>query len=528
MNGNTPSSPGVHSGACHHRGAPTKPPHDKDLAMAATDATVSAPSTSTGVTPEQSRIIWLLLTAAFVAILNETTMNVAIPFLIRDLGITAVAAQWLTTAFMLTMAVVIPVTGFLLQRFTTRQVFITAMSLFSAGTLVAFLAPGFEVLVAARVIQASGTAIMMPLLMTTIMTIVPPQNRGRMMGRVSIVMALAPAIGPTMSGVVLQSLGWHWIFGIVLPIALIALFIGARWIRNLGETREAPVDVLSVVLSALGFGGLVFGLSQIGGGHGGGGADAAAAQAGSTVTLVASLTVGVVGLALFVWRQLRLQRGGVALLDLRVFRSLNFSLSVAQLGVMSLAFFGAITLLPLYLQTVLEKTPLETGLAVLPGSLAMGLAGPVIGRIYDRSGPRVLLVPGAIITSASLWFYTTVGTDTSFVLLIVAQTVLSIGLALSFTPLFTSSLGSLEPRFYSYGSAVVGTVQQVAGAAGIALLVTVMASVSAATGTGLEADAAGTRAAFLIAACVSLPLIVGAFFIRKPADQPGGTAPVGH
>lgn len=495
--------------------------------MAATGTIRTAPTSAVsaaGVTTEQSRVIWLLLTAAFVAILNETTMNVAIPFLIRDLGITAVAAQWLTTAFMLTMAVVIPITGFLLQRFTTRQVFITAMSLFSAGTLVAFLSPGFELLVVARVIQASGTAIMMPLLMTTIMTIVPPAQRGRMMGRVSIVMALAPAIGPTMSGLVLQSLGWHWIFGIVLPIALVALFVGAKWIHNLGDTRNAPIDITSVILSAFGFGGLVFGLSQIGGGHGG---DAGAADA-STVTLVVSLAVGVIGLAAFVWRQLRLQRTDSALLDLRVFRSRNFTLSVAQLGVMSLAFFGAITLLPLYLQTVLEKTPLETGLAVLPGSLAMGLAGPVIGRIYDRFGTQILLVPGAIIVSATLWFYTTLGTDTSFVLLIVVQTVMMIGLALSFTPLFTASLGSLEPRFYSYGSAIVGTVQQVAGAAGIALLVTVMSSVSAASGTGLEADAAGTRMAFLIAAIISVPLIAGAFLIRKPADQPEGSAPIAH
>lgn len=497
--------------------------------MAATTGIPTAPPASaSGVTAEQSRVIWLLLTAAFVAILNETTMNVAIPFLIRDLGITAVAAQWLTTAFMLTMAVVIPITGFLLQRFTTRQVFIAAMSLFSAGTLVAFVAPGFEVLVAARVIQASGTAIMMPLLMTTIMTIVPPQQRGRMMGRVSIVMALAPAIGPTMSGLVLQSLGWHWIFGIVLPIALVALFVGARWIHNLGETRRAPIDILSVILSAFGFGGLVFGLSQIGGGGHGAGADAAAAQSASTATLVISLVIGAVGLSLFVLRQLRLQKGGVALLDLRVFRSRNFTLSVAQLGVMSLAFFGAITLLPLYLQNVLGKSPLETGLAVLPGSLAMGLAGPVIGRLYDRFGTQVLLVPGAVITSAMLWFYSTVGTDTPFVLLIVAQTVLSIGLALSFTPLFTASLGSVAPQFYSYGSAVVGTVQQVAGAAGIALLVTVMSAVSASNGGGLEADAAGTRTAFLIAAIVSLPLIVGAFVIRKPADQIEGAAPMAH
>jgi DHA2 family lincomycin resistance protein-like MFS transporter len=498
-----------------------------DLALAATTGTPTAPPTSdSGVTPEQNRIIWLLLVAAFVAILNETTMNVAIPHLIHDLSITAVAAQWLTTAFMLTMAVVIPVTGFLLQRFTTRQVFITAMSLFSLGTLVAFLSPGFELLVAARVIQASGTAMMMPLLMTTLMTIVPPQHRGRMMGRVSIVMALAPAIGPTMSGVVLDSLGWHWIFGIVLPFALVSLFVGARWIRNLGETRAAPIDVPSVVLSALGFGGIVFGLSQIGGGHGG----SADADSGAvaTVTLVASFAIGVIALALFGWRQVRLQRKDAALLDLRVFRSLNFTLSVVQLGVMSLAFFGAITLVPLYLQNVLGRTALETGLAVLPGSLAMGLAGPLIGRIYDRRGTQVLLIPGAVVTSVVLWFYSTVGTDTSFLLLVVAQTVLSIGLALSFTPLFTASLGSLAPRFYSYGSAVVGTVQQVAGAAGIALLVTVMAVVAAGAGGGAEGGAAGARMAFMIAAIVSLPLLVGAFVIRKPADTIEGTAPIAH
>lgn len=489
--------------------------------MAATDTVRIPQTTAPGVSPQQSRVIWLLLIAAFVAILNETTMGVAIPHLIVGLGITAVAAQWLTTAFMLTMAVVIPISGFLLQRFTTRQIFLTAMTLFSAGTLVAFLSPGFELLVAARVIQASGTAIMMPLLMTTIITIVPPAQRGRMMGRVSIVISLAPAIGPTMSGLILDSLGWHWIFGIVLPIAIVALLIGARWITNLGDTRHAPIDIPSVILSAFGFGGLVFGLSQIGG-HG---ADAAAAGA-STATLVIAFVVGGVGLLLFGWRQLRLQRADKALLDLRVFRSANFSLSVVQLGVMSLAFFGVITLLPLYLQNVREVSALETGLIVLPGSLAMGFAGPVIGRIYDRWGTRVLLIPGAVVTSAMLWLYTTVGPDTAVWEIVVLQTVLSLGLALSFTPLFTASLGSLEPRLYSYGSAVVGTIQQVAGAAGIALLVTIMSSVGAAAGAdGVTAD--GIRVAFVVGAIISLPLIVGAILIRKPADAPEG-APAVH
>ena len=481
--------------------------------------------------PEESRVIWLLLAAAFVAILNETTMGVAIPHLIDDLGITALSAQWLTTAFMLTMAVVIPITGFLLRRFTTRTMFVAAMGLFSVGTLIAFLAPGFSVLLIARVVQASGTAIMMPLLMTTLMTVVPPAIRGRMMGRVSIVMSLAPAIGPTLAGAMLNAFEWRWIFGVVLPIAVVALVVGARWIHNLGETTHAPIDVLSVILSALGFGGVVFGLSQLGAGGHGGGAEAAAATATSTTTLVVALAIGVIALGLFGWRQVKLQRKDDALLDLRVFRSANFSLSIAQMAIMSMAFFGAITVVPLYVQDVLEVDPLVTGLIVLPGALAMGLLGPLIGRIYDRWGTTVLLVPGAVITSALLWFYTTFTIDTPVPVIAVAQTVLSIGLAMSFTPLFTASLGSLQPRFYSYGSAVVGTIQQVAGAAGIALMFGVMAAASATaaeSGAGeLQAQAAGTHAAFLISAILSLPLLVGAFLIRKPADQPVG-APGGH
>lgn len=482
---------------------------------------------------KENRVIWLLLAAAFVAILNETTMGVAIPHLIGDLGITAVQAQWLTTAFMLTMAVVIPTTGFLLNRFSTRSMFAVAMGLFSTGTLVALVAPGFALLVVARVIQASGTAIMMPLLMTTLMTVVPPHLRGRMMGRVSVVISLAPAIGPTMAGVVLDTLSWRWIFGIVLPIALVALVVGVRWIQNLGERTHAPLDVLSVVLSALGFGGIVFGLSQIGGGHGDGTAADTAAAGVATTTLVVSLATGAVALGLFIWRQLALQKVDDALLDLRIFRSRNFSLSVAHFAVMSLAFFGTITVLPLYTQGTLGLSATESGLVVLPGALAMGLLGPVIGRIYDRWGTRVLILPGTIVVVAILWGFTALTESTPIWVLVVTQTLLSVGLAMSFTPLFTASLGSLEPKFYSYGSATVSTVQQVAGAAGIALLITVMTSgtvAAAATGAAeAAAGAAGARAAFLLAAIIATPLLVSAFLIRKPADAVGEHGgPAGH
>ncbi|MBD8207918.1 multidrug efflux MFS transporter [Microbacterium sp. CFBP 8790] len=494
---------------------------------------VTQKDAGSGVTSESNRVIWLLLGAAFVAILNETTMGVAIPHLIDDLGITAVAAQWLTTAYMLTMAVVIPTTGFLLQRITTRSVFVLAMGLFTLGTLIAVVSPGFEVLLVARVVQASGTAIMMPLLMTTIMRLVPTSTRGRMMGRVSIVMSLAPAIGPTMSGLLLDTAGWRWIFGVVLPIAIVALVVGARWIHSVGETSKVHIDVLSVVLSALGFGGLVFGLSQVGGStaHGEGAIEDMAANSVATFTLIASFGIGAIALGLFGWRQIRLQRTNDALLDLSVFRSANFSLSIAQMGLLALGFFGTITVLPLYMQTVLGSSALETGLVVLPGALAMGLAGPFIGRVYDARGTRTLLIPGAVIASAMLWIFTTFDEFTPVWAIAVVQTVLSMGLALSFTPLFTASLGSLSPQFYSHGSAVLGTVQQVSGAAGIALMITIMSAVSASEvsrgASALAASASGAQAAFTLAAVASLPLIAGAMLIRKPEDsiiEP----PVGH
>ena len=477
--------------------------------------TTPPPAARGEIARSDMRVIWLLLVAAFVAILNETTMGIAIPHLNADLGIPPELGQWLTSAFMLTMAVVIPTTGFILQRFTTRQVFIAAMTAFSLGTLVALVAPGFAVLLAGRVIQAAGTGIMMPLLMTTIMNVVPPQSRGRMMGRVGLVISLAPAIGPTLAGAVLETLNWRALFAIILPIALISLVIGVKWMTNLGETRVVPLDVLSIPLAALGFGGIVFGLSQFGGEGGSGEA------AGIT-----ALVVGAVALGLFVWRQLVLQRVDDALLDLRVFRSVNFTFSVIIMTILALSMFGTLTLLPQYLQNVAGLNALESGLILLPGSVLMGLLGPVMGRIYDAKGTRPLLIPGTILVSASLFFYSTVGEHTVFWVLILVQAAMSVGLAMSFTPLFSASLGSLDRSLYSHGSAVLNALQQVGGAAGVALLTVTYSSIlHAGESEGLTtavAGAPGARMAFLIAAIISLAAVVLSAFVRKPAEEPSG------
>ena len=463
------------------------------------------------------RVIWLLLAASFVVILNETIMSVALKKLSLDLGVDMRAAQWLTTAFMLTMAVVIPITGFLLQRFHTRQVFIAAMTLFSTGTLLAALSPGFEMLVGARVVQACGTALMVPLLMTTLMTLVPPAERGKMMGNVSIVISVAPAIGPTISGIILNSLNWRWMFWLVLPVAVAMLVIGIRRVQNVTEPKPVPIDVVSVALSAVGFGGFIFGLSSMGAaGEPGEGASSAA------ILMWSSLGTGAAALAAFVWRQLVLQRRDRALLDLRTFRFPVFSATIITMMVSMVALFGTVILLPIYMQSVLGLEPVQVGLALLPGGLTMGVLAPLVGRIYDRAGPRVLLIPGTVIVCAVMWGLSTLGEGTPVALLVVAHVVLSVGLALSFTPLFTAGLGALPPSLYSHGSAIVGTVQQVAGAAGTALFVTLMSAQAArlavAGASESAAAAGGVRAAFVVGAVIAVGAIVSALFVRKPAD----------
>lgn len=345
------------------------------------------------------------------------------------------------------------------------------------------------------------------------------------MGRVSIVMSVAPAIGPTLSGLILTLLSWRWMFWIVLPIALVMLLIGIRRVENVTEPRATPIDVVSVILSAFGFGGLVYGLSLIGAGHG---ADAVARSVNDT-SMVVALVVGALGLLAFIVRQLLLQRRDRALLDLRTFRSRNFSISLGLMTIMMSALFGTLILLPIYLQEVLRVDALQTGLILLPGALLMGLLGPFVGRVFDRFGPTLLLVPGSIVVSAVLWFLAWVSESTSPFLILAAHVVLSIGLALMFTPLFTSALGSVAPTLYSHASATVGTAQQVAGAAGTALFITVMSAQSSRLAeAGVAADAAaagGVRGAFLVGAILSLLAIVGACLVRRPADA-GTGAPV--
>lgn len=473
------------------------------------------PVTLTPATAGTPPVIRWLVLATFIVILNETIMINAIPRLMADLQVTAQAAQWLSTAFMLTMAAVIPVTGWFLQRVTTRAAYRTAMLTFLAGTALAAVAPSFEVLLGARVVQAAGTAVMMPLLMTTLMTVVAPGDRGRVMGNVTLAMSVAPAMGPAVSGLVLGLGSWRLLFVVVLPIAAAITWFGLQRLEDVGEPRQGDVDWVSVVVAALGFGGLVYGLSRF--------------AEGEVLLPVLVIAAGVLAIAGFAGRQLLLQRAGTPLMDLRVLTHRTYALALLLMALAFMAMLGSMVLLPLYLQDVRGLSPLQTGLLVMPGGLAMGLLGPTVGRVFDRLGARVLVVPGSVAIALALLALTQVGAATPYALVLATHVLLMVALAAVFTPVFTLGLGALPPHLYSHGSSVLGTLQQVAAALGTALVITVMTTrAEALTSAGVGSPAAlleGMRAAFWVGAGVAVVVVVVALLLpNRPQADPHADA----
>lgn len=479
------------------------------------DSPAKAAAAGSGRTPA---VIRLLVLATFVVILNETIMINAIPRLMDALNITEQTAQWLSTAFMLTMAAVIPITGWFLQRVSTRHAYTAAMGLFLLGTALAGVAPTFEVLLGARIIQASGTAVMMPLLMTTLMQVVPESDRGRVMGNVTLAISVAPAMGPAVSGVILQFGSWRLLFAVVLPIAAVITWSGLKQLKNVGEPQFSTIDWLSVVTAAAGFGGLVYGLSRF--------------QGGDVRVAVAIVVAGLLAIAVFVVRQLSLQKRGVPLMDLRTLRHRTYTVALIMMSVAFMSMLGSMILLPLYLQNVRGLSALETGLLVMPGGLAMGLLGPTVGRLFDKFGGRVLVIPGAIGIMLALAGFTQVTMTMPYWQVLGLHVLLMLSLAATFTPVFTLGLGALTPQLYSHGSSILGTLQQVAAAFGTALVVTVMsARADALKATGVTAPLAnldGMRLAFIIGAVLSVAVVITALLLPARADNAGEHVGAGH
>ncbi|WP_434922703.1 MDR family MFS transporter [Glutamicibacter sp. PAEs-4] len=456
-------------------------------------------------------IIASLALAAFMMILNETVLTVALPGIMQDMAISASTGQWLTTGFLLTLSVVIPTTGFLLQRFAHRSLFFFAIISFIVGTAIAVVAPNFGFLLLGRIIQAVGTAIILPLLMSTTLTLVPVRLRGTVMGLNSIVIGVAPAIGPTVSGAIVHALGWHYIFVLMLPIAVAVLVLGAIFFKLPSTARKLKVDSASVLLSALAFGFLVYGISSI-------------EQAADNATMmIASFGIGLVALALFIIRQVKLAPSGRELLNLTPFASRSFSFAIAMIMIAFGTLLGSLMIVPILLESGKGIDSLQIGIMLLPGGLAQAIASPIFGRIYDKHGARPVLIPGALLLAAGQWMYTTVTVQTELWMFMLCHIAFSIGLALLMTGLMSSAMASVDPRLFGHGSAIFNTAQQLGGAIGTTIFVTVMSLLSKvqldAGSEVAEALFSGAHISFIVGAVLATLGIIFAFMIKgeKPS-----------
>ncbi|MBO9608032.1 MAG: multidrug efflux MFS transporter [Paenibacillaceae bacterium] len=455
-------------------------------------------------------ILFALIVGMFVAALNETLMGNALPELMNSFGVSATTVQWLATAYLLVVGVLVPVTAVLQQWFTTRQMFLSAMSLFFVGTVISAMSPDFVVLLAGRIIQAIGTGMLLPLTMNVIMTIYPAEKRGGAMGMLGLVVMFAPAIGPTLSGLIVDGLSWRWLFYLVLPFALLSIIVGVAVLRNVSDVTKPRIDLLSVGLSTIGFGGIVFGFSKAG-------------ELGWSVPeVIWTVTTGGVALALFVWRQLLLKE---PVMDLRAFRYPLFALVAVLLFVLLMTFFSSAIMLPMFMQGVLMMTAFQSGLILLPGGIANGLMAPVSGKLFDKFGPRVLVIPGLVVAVASLWLFTRFDETTTTGFLVAVHIALMIGIALVMMPAQTAGLNQLPQHLHPHGTAILNTLQQVSGAIGTALYISMMSGgqkryLSGAGDPQSPAEivkglAAGIHNAFWMGFIIALAAFALGLFLRK-------------
>ncbi|MFP7495210.1 DHA2 family efflux MFS transporter permease subunit [Terribacillus saccharophilus] len=456
-------------------------------------------------------IIISFLIAGFIGLFSETALNIALENIITGFGVSPALAQWLTTGYLLTLGVLVPVSGLIMQWFTTRQLFLASVVFSIIGTLIAAIAPSFTVLLIARIVQAIGTALLLPLMFNTILNIIPPHKRGKSMGLIGLVIMFAPAVGPTISGLIIDKLTWHWIFWFSLPLLVVALIFGAFFMQNVTTLTKPKIDIFSIILSTIGFGGVVYGFSHAG--EGGGWGDP---------IVIVTIVVGVLSLILFSVRQIKMEQ---PMLNLNAFRYPMFVLGLLLILVSMMVMLSSMILLPLYLQRSLALTPLVAGMTMLPGGLINGLLSPVMGGLFDKFGPRFLVTPGLIIVAIVMFGFSTISMETSIAFIIGLHIALMIGISMIMMPAQTNGLNQLPPRLYPDGTAIMNTLQQVAGAIGTAVAISIMTAGSKSFIEGaanpqdpnlaIEAFTAGVQSSFIFGIIAAIIGVVISFFIRR-------------
>lgn len=424
------------------------------------------------------KIISGFLIAAFIGLFNETALNMAIAQLIVDFNSDAPTIQWLTTGYLLTLGVLVPISAVLMQRFTTRQLFTASLLLSIAGIIIAAVSPTFMMLLIGRIVQAAGTSIILPVMTQVVLLVYPIHKRGAAMGKIGLVIVFAPAIGPTVAGLVMDQLSWHFIFWISLPFLFIAFFIGLKFIRNVSEVKAVKFDVLSIILSTIGFGGVVYGFSVSG-------------KLGTFMATEVLITagIGLFALFLFCFRQMKMEQ---PMLNLRVFTFRMYSIGVIIIIICMMMILSTMILLPIYLQNILLLTPIIAGLALLPGGVINAFMSVVSGNLFDRFGPRAMVPGGLLLSVVSLFALRTIDGTTSVYFIVAFHIIMFIGISLTMMPAQTNGLNQLPKELYPDGTAIMNTLQQVAGAVGTAVAITIM-SISTANYVSANGDTVGAQ-----------------------------------
>lgn len=401
-------------------------------------------------------IMVALIIGAFFAILNETLLNIALTTLMAEFDITLSTVQWVATGFMLVMAIVIPVSPLLMGWFTTRQLFIGTMVTFFIGTVIAAMAPSFGVLLLGRMIQAIGTGLIMPIMFNVFLLIYPPHKRGKIMGIVGLVIMFAPAIGPTLSGIIVEYFGWRFLFIFVMPFTIFSILFALKYLVNVTEMTKPKIDWISIVYSTIGLGSTIYGFSHAG----------ESADGFMTPSVFIPIIIGVIAILLFVFRQLKLDE---PLMDLRVFKFPMFSHAVVLFVIIIMVMFASELILPVFMQGPMGLTAAAAGLLLLPGSLLNGIMSPFMGALFDKVGPKVMMIPATIILAVTMFMFSNLTAETPEWFIIVGFMLIMLSVSATMMPAETNGLNQLPKHLYAHGTAVVSTLQPLAGAIGVSV-----------------------------------------------------------
>ncbi|HEH5612029.1 TPA: DHA2 family efflux MFS transporter permease subunit [Staphylococcus aureus] len=407
----------------------------------------------------RGKILAALLFGMFIAILNQTLLNVALPKINTEFNISASTGQWLMTGFMLVNGILIPITAYLFNKYSYRKLFLVALVLFTIGSLICAISMNFPIMMVGRVLQAIGAGVLMPLGSIVIITIYPPEKRGAAMGTMGIAMILAPAIGPTLSGYIVQNYHWNVMFYGMFIIGIIAILVGFVWFKLYQYTTNPKADIPGIIFSTIGFGALLYGFSEAGN------------KGWGSVEIETMFAIGIIFIILFVIRELRMK---APMLNLEVLKFPTFTLTTVINMVVMLSLYGGMILLPIYLQNLRGFSALDSGLLLLPGSLIMGLLGPFAGKLLDTIGLKPLAIFGIAVVTYATWELTKLNMDTPYMTIMGIYVLRSFGMAFIMMPMVTAAINALPGRLASHGNAFLNTMRQLAGSIGTAILVTVM------------------------------------------------------